>query len=150
MPQSFACLHYHLVFSTKNREPFLSAELRPRLFEYFGGILRAHGGCLVAAGGVEDHVHLLAGLSREMAVAEALRLLKANSSKWVHETGAGPAAFAWQTGYAAFTVSLSKKGTVKRYLARQEEHHRTQTFQDEYRALLRRHRIAFDERYLWD
>jgi REP element-mobilizing transposase RayT len=168
MPQSFACLHYHLVFSTKNREPFLSAGLRPRLFEYFGGILRAHGGCLVAAGGIEDHVHLLAGLSREMAVAEALRLLKANSSKWVHETGAGPAAFAansskwvhetgagpaafaWQTGYAAFTVSLSKMGAVKRYLARQEEHHRTQTFQDEYRALLRRHRIAFDERYLWD
>jgi REP element-mobilizing transposase RayT len=148
MPQSFACLHYHLVFSTKGREPFLAAKLRPRLFEYFGGILRAHGGCLIAAGGVEDHVHILAGLSREMAVSEALRLLKANSSKWVHEMGT--AAFAWQTGYAAFTVSLSQMDAVKTYLARQEEHHRTQTFQDEYRALLCRHGIAFDEQYLWD
>src|SRR5689334_14386605 len=150
MPQSFACLHYHLIFSTKNREPALSADLRPRLFEYFGGILRAHGGCPVAAGGVEDHVHLLAGLSREMAVAEALRLLKANSSKWMHDAAAGPTGFAWQTGYAAFTVSLSQLGAVKAYLARQEDHHRTQTFQDEYRALLRRHGIDFDERYLWD
>jgi REP element-mobilizing transposase RayT len=150
MPQSYACLHYHLVFGTKNREPFLSVELRPRLFEYIGGILRAHGDCLVAAGGMEDHVHLLAGLSRETAVAEALRLLKANSSKWIHETGAGASAFAWQTGYAAFTVSLSQMGAVKTYLACQEEHHRTQTFRDEYRALLRRHGIAFDEQYLWD
>jgi REP element-mobilizing transposase RayT len=150
MPQSFASLHYHLVFSTKNREPFLRADLHPRLFEYFGGILRAHGGCLVAAGGVEDHVHLLVRLSRDMAVAEALRLLKTNSSKWIHDTGAGPSAFAWQTGYAAFTVSLSQIDAVKDYLARQEEHHRTQTFQDEYRALLRRHGIDFDERYLWD
>jgi REP element-mobilizing transposase RayT len=150
VPQSFACLYYHLVFSTKGREPLLAADLRARLFEYVGGILRAHGGCLVAAGGVEDHVHLLAGLSREMAVAEALRLLKANSSKWVREAAAGPAAFAWQTGYAAFTVSRSRMGAVKTYLARQEEHHRTQSFQDEYRALLRRHGIEVDERYLWD
>src|SRR6478672_3982864 len=113
MPQSFACLHYHLIFSTKNREPLLPAELRPRLFEYFGGILRAHGGCLVAAGGVEDHVHLLVRLSREMSVAEALRLLKSNSSKWIHDTQAGPSAFAWQAGYAAFTVSLSQMDAVK-------------------------------------
>jgi REP element-mobilizing transposase RayT len=150
MPQSFACLHYHIVFSTKGREPSLSADLRPRLFEYFGGILRAHDGCLVAAGGVEDHVHLLAGLSREMAVADALRLLKTNSSKWIHDTIAGAESFAWQAGYGAFTVSLSQMGVVRAYLARQEEHHRTQTFQDEFRALLRRHGIEFDERYLWD
>ncbi len=150
MPQSFACLHYHLVFSTRHREPWLTADLRPRLFDYLGGVLRAHDGCLVAAGGVEDHVHLLARLGREMAVAEALQLLKANSSKWVHETGAGPPAFGWQTGYAAFTVSLSQMDAVKSYLARQEEHHRTQTFQDEFRALLRRHGMDFDEKYLWD
>ncbi len=150
MPQSYACLHYHFVFSTKGRMPLLTAELRPQLFEYFGGILRAHGGCLLAAGGIADHVHLLAGLSREIAVAEALRLVKTNSSKWLHETGAADLSFAWQAGYGAFTVSHSQLDVVRRYLARREEHHRTQTFQDEFRELLRRHGIEFDERYLWD
>ena len=150
MPQSYACLHYHFVFSTKGRAPLLVAELRPRLFEYVGGVLRAHGGCLLAAGGVEDHVHLLAGLSRETAVAEALRLVKANSSKWLHDTGQVDPSFAWQAGYGAFTVSHSQLDVVRRYLAGQEEHHRRQTFQDEFRELLRRHGIEFDERYLWD
>jgi REP element-mobilizing transposase RayT len=149
MPQSFACLHYHFVFSNKNRTPTLVAGLRPRLFEYFGGILRAEGGRLVAAGGVDDHVHLLAGLSREMSVAVALRLLKTNSSRWLHGNAAMPS-FAWQNGYAAFTVNRSQMGAVERYLARQEDHHRKLTFQDEFRALLRRHDIEFGERYLWD
>ncbi len=150
MPQSYACLHYHFVFSTKNRAPLLSGELRPRLFEYVGGILRADGGCLIGAGGVADHVHLLAGLSREMAVADALRLVKTNSSKWLHETGLADPSSAWQTGYGAFTVSHSRIDVLRRYFARQEEHHRTQSFQDEFRELLRLHHVEFDERYLWD
>jgi REP element-mobilizing transposase RayT len=150
MPQSFACLHYHFVFSTKGRAPLLAADWQPRLFEYMGGTLRTMSGCLVAAGGTDDHVHLLARLGRETAVAEAMRLLKSNSSKWIHETFPSFASFAWQAGYGAFTVSFSQLGVVKAYIAKQEEHHRVQTFQDEFRELLRKHEIEFDERYIWD
>src|SRR5262245_19017978 len=103
------------------------ATWQSRLFEYFGGALRSMGGCLVAAGGTADHVHLLCRLNREASLAHTLRDLKANSSKWIHETIPGMAAFAWQTGYGAFTVSLSQVEPLKDYLARQEEHHRKQT-----------------------
>jgi len=150
MPQSFACLHYHLVFGTKGRAPMLVAEWRPRLFEYLGGALRSEGGCLVAAGGTADHVHLLVRLNREVSIADTMRSLKTNSSKWIHETIPMGAAFAWQTGYGAFTVSFSQLEVLKDYLARQEEHHRKLTFEDEFRELLRLHGISFDERYLWD
>src|SRR5262245_21754443 len=150
MPQSFACLHYHLVFSTKHRAALITAELQPRLYGYLGGILRANDGCLLAVGGVADHIHLLARLSREVSVAETLRLLKSNSSKWVHETFPLHSAFAWQNGYGAFTVSYSQLELVKAYIANQEEHHRGMSFRDEFRALLRKHDIEFDEQYLWD
>jgi REP element-mobilizing transposase RayT len=143
-------LHYHLIFSTKHRAPLITADLQARLYTYIGGILGAHNGSLLAAGGMPDHVHLLARLSKEMSVSEALRLIKANSSKWVHETFPEHQAFAWQAGYAAFSVSYSSLPSVKGYLATQEEHHRTVTFQDEVRDFLRRHQIEFDERYLWD
>src|SRR5579871_6066117 len=105
MPQSFAALHCHVVFSTKDRIPFIAPSLQPRLFAYMGGILSPQRTVLIAAGGMPDHVHLLISLSREMAVAEAVRLLKANSSKWLHETFPDLRAFAWQTGYGAFAVS---------------------------------------------
>lgn len=150
MPQSFTCLHYHLIFSTKHRMPLITADLQARLYDYLGGILRAHHGCLLAGGGMPDHVHLLARLSKEMSVSEALRLLKANSSRWVHETLPGLQAFAWQAGYAAFAVGYSALPAVKRYLATQADHHRAQSFQDELRAFLRRHQLEFDERYLWE
>jgi REP element-mobilizing transposase RayT len=150
MPQSFASLHHHLIFSTRHREPVLDGDLLPRLYQYIGGILRAEGCMLVAAGGISDHVHLLASLTREISVAEALRVIKTNSSKWIHETDPARDGFAWQSGYGAFAVSYSHLERVKTYLARQAEHHRTMTFQDEFRAFLKRHNIAFDERYLWD
>ncbi len=150
MPQSFACLHLHLAFSTKNRSPFLTEGLQPRLYEYVGGILRTHKSCLVAAGGMPDHVHLLVDLSRELAVADALRLIKSNSSKWIHETFPDLHAFAWQTGYGAFAVSYSNLDNVKQYLATQAEHHRKMVFQDEFRAFLKRHDIEYDERYVWE
>jgi putative transposase len=149
MPQSFASLHYHLIFSTKHRVPIITAELQTRLYEYIGGILRAHGSCLLAVGGMPDHIHLLASLSKEMSISEALRLLKTNSSKWIHETFPNHSTFAWQTGYAAFAVSYSSLASVKRYLATQAEHHRTVTFQEEIRAFFHRHHIEFDERYVW-
>jgi len=148
--QSFASLHYHIVFSTKNREPFIDSTLQSRLYEYRGGILRNHNGVLLAAGGIPDHVHLLVGLHREMAVAEGVKLVKAHSSKWIHDTFPDRKAFAWQTGYGAFTVSYSNMDQVKRYIAGQEEHHRKRTFKEEFIAFLDRHEIPYDERYVWD
>ena len=97
-----------------------------------------------------DHIHLLASLTREISVAEALRVIKTNSSKWIHETDPTRSGFAWQSGYGAFAVSYSHLGRVEAYLARQTEHHRTMTFQEEFRSFLERHEIAFEERYLWD
>ena len=150
MPQSFTCLLTHLIFSTKYRQPRISAELQPRLFEYFGGTLRNHGCKLLAAGGVPDHVHLLISLSKQLAIADLLRDLKASSSGWIHDTIPEQRAFAWQTGYGAFSVSFSERDHVVHYLARQAEHHRIRTFQEEFREFLDRHGIEYDERYLWD
>lgn len=150
MPQSLASLHFHLVFSTRHREPWISAELQPRLFEYLGGILRNQKGVLIAAGGIEDHVQLLVSLSREVLISDTLRDLKSNSSGWIHKEYPSLSQFAWQAGYGAFTVSFSAIDAVKRYLANQREHHRKHAFQDEFRELLKRHELAWDERYVWD
>jgi REP element-mobilizing transposase RayT len=150
MPQSFASLHHHFVFSTKNREPFITEELQPRLYAYIGGIVRDTKSCLVAAGGMPDHIHLLVDLSRELAVAVALRLIKSNSSGWIHKTFPEQRAFAWQNGYGAFAVSYSNADSVEAYIASQAEHHRKQTFKQEFIAFLKRHKIEYDERYIWD
>ena len=150
MPQSLASLHVHLIFSTKNRVPLITPDLSPRLYEYIGGILRAQCCPLIAHGGMPDHVHLLVSLSREMSVAELVRIVKSNSSGWVHDTFPALNGFAWQSGYAAFAVSFSKVGAVRRYIENQAEHHRSRTFQDELRTILRKHGIEFDERYVWD
>src|SRR5262245_42565380 len=150
MGQSYTCLHYHLVFSTKNRSSIITLEMRPRLWEYLGGIVRGQRGIPVLVGGTADHVHLLVTLRQEPALAAFLRELKAGSSRWVHDTYPADTGFAWQTGYGAFTVSHSGLEVVKAYIANQEEHHRSLTFQDEFRALLSKHGIEFDEKYLWD
>jgi len=149
MPQSFASLHCHLVFSTKHREPYTDAELQPRLFEYIGGIGRNNNCPLIAAGGIPDHVHLLVSLPRTLSVSDAVRLIKTNSSSWIHDE-LGLRDFEWQTGYGAFAVSYSNIEQVKSYLANQAEHHRRQTFQEEFLELLRRHNLTWDERYIWD
>ncbi|MDA0835703.1 MAG: IS200/IS605 family transposase [Planctomycetota bacterium] len=150
MTQSFVCLHVHVVFSTKNRQPFITDDLAPRLYDYMGGVVSNRGGKLLTAGGVADHVHLLISLHKEMAMSEFVRIVKSNSSKWIHETFAELKSFAWQTGYGAFGVSFSDLARVKRYIANQQEHHRRQTFKEEFLELLRRHDMEFDERYLWD
>jgi len=150
MAQSFASLFYHLIFSTKKRVPIITADIEPRLYQYIGGIRRADEGRLLTAGGMADHVHLLVSLSRQMAIADALRLIKTNSSKWMHETFPEQQDFAWQTGYGAFSVSYSNIQTVKQYIANQAEHHRKKTFQEEFLAFLKRHAIEYDERYVWE
>ena len=150
MPSSYTCLRYHLIWSTKHREPLIVDEFRDRLFEYIGGILRGHGGKLLAAGGMPDHVHLLADVSKQQAIADAVRDIKANSSGWIHETFPQHRAFAWQTGYGAFTVSYSNVETVKRYIANQAEHHRVRSFQEEFVEFLRKHEVEYEEKYLWE
>jgi putative transposase len=150
MPQSFACCYFHLIFSTKGRAPLITAAVQPRLFEYMGGILRSQGCALIAAGGMPDHVHLLANLDRQTSVSKAMRLVKANSTRWVHETFPNMAGFAWQTGYGAFSVSASHLEKVEAYLSRQVEHHRKLTFKEEFVTFLERYRVEYDERFLWD
>ena len=150
MPQSFVSLHVHVVFSTKNRIPMIDEELQPRLFEYVGGILRGCDSALIAAGGMPDHVHLLCSLGKRSSISDVVRTVKSNSSKWIHETFERRRQFAWQSGYGAFAVSFSNIEEVRRYLANQAEHHARRSFKDELRALLERHNIEYDERYLWD
>jgi len=150
MPNSYTCLHYHLIFATKNRKPFLQPELRDRLHEYLGGIIRDNQGRLLAAGGMADHVHLLIGLHPGTALSDLLCQVKSSSSKWIHETFAGLRGFGWQDGYGAFSVSSSALEQVRRYIAGQEEHHRTVSFQEEFIEFLTRHNVPYDERYIWD
>lgn len=148
--QTLTCLHYHLVFSTKNRFPQITRDLRQRLYDYMGGIIKGERGLLLSAGGTEDHVHLLVSLPAQPSVADFLRLIKANSSRWVHEMFPHHRTFAWQSGYGAFSVSPSNDEDVRRYITTQAEHHRRITFQEEFLEFLRRHEIPFDERYIWE
>jgi putative transposase len=150
MPQSFICLHAHIIFSTKKREPLITAEFAPRLFEYIGGICRGEGNALVGAGGTADHVHLLVSFGKQACASDLVRDVKSNSSGWIHQQFPQLRGFAWQAGYGAFAVSFSQIDQVRGYLARQEEHHRVHSFQEEFLAFLKRHRIAYDERYIWE
>ncbi|RCS44619.1 IS200/IS605 family transposase [Bremerella cremea] len=150
MPQSFAGVYVHLIFSTKKRQRWIDAAWAPRLQEYLGGILRERKCELLAAGGVEDHIHLLISLSREITLAALVRDVKSISSHWVHQCIAESQEFAWQQGYSVFSVSQSALDDVKRYIAQQAEHHRQRSFRDELLMFLEKHGIPFDERYMWD
>ena len=147
MSSTHLSLHYHLVFGTKHHTPSISLEWRDRLHAYFGGTVKTQGGIPEAIGGVADHMHLLVGLRATHCLADVLRDIKRASSLWVHEE-IGDRSFAWQDGYGAFTVSASQRENVRRYIERQEEHHRKATFRDEYLALLQKSGVEFDERFL--
>ncbi|MFO0897324.1 MAG: IS200/IS605 family transposase [Pirellulales bacterium] len=148
MPQSFSSLHVHVVFSTKDRTPLIRPELASRLHPYLGGISNELACPAVAIGGMPDHVHMLVDLSRERTVADVVRTIKTNSSKWMRQE-LGERRFVWQTGYGAFAVNRSNLEDVKGCIADQAEHHRIRTFQEEFRMLLEKHGLEFDERYLW-
>jgi putative transposase len=150
MPQSFVSLPVHLVFSTKNRVPLILDEMQSRLYEHIGGILREQKCRLVAAGGMPDHIHLLVLLSKQVALCELMRDMKSASSKWIHDTFPREQDFSWQAGYGAFAASHSNMPQVTRYIANQAQHHRAQSYQDEFISLLTKHEIEFDERYLWE
>jgi len=151
MPQSLARVVLHVVFSTKNRVPFLrDAVIRERLHGYMAGALQSIGCEPILIGGVEDHVHVLCNLSRTVTIAGLVEEAKKGASIWMKEQGAAYEDFYWQGGYGAFSVSESKVENVRRYVATQAEHHRTVSFQDEFRVLCQKHGVAIDERYVWD
>ena len=148
MSNTYTSLNYHIVFSTKKREPWLVPDIRERLWPYLGGIARENGMKALEIGGVADHVHLLLSIPASMALSKAVQLIKGGSSHWMKETFPKVTGFAWQDGYGAFTVSQSQLDAVREYIRNQEEHHRTKSFAEEYRAFLERHQVEFDERFL--
>jgi putative transposase len=147
MASTYLSLHYHLVFGTKNREAFVAPDWRHRLHEYLGGTIRGLDGYPEGIGGVADHVHLLVGLKSTHCLADVLRELKKASSAWVHDE-IGLRAFAWQEGYAAFTVSATSREPVKHYIANQDEHHRVKSFREELVETLDKAGIEYDPQYL--
>jgi len=149
MGHTFTNLLLHVVFSTADRAPMISDAMRQDVHAYLGGILREIHAVPIMIGGTNDHVHLLLRLPGNLALADCMRVLKTNSSRWVKEKWKERESFAWQGGYGAFSVSESSRGTVVRYIQNQVEHHRSMSFQDEFLGLLRRHGVDFDERYLW-
>ena len=149
MSHSYTNLLNHIVYSTKNRKPFIDSALESRLFPYFGGIVRQLGGKLYVVNGVEDHVHLLAELPPSIAVSEAIGKIKGSSTHWIHESFPDRAEFEWQRGYAAFSVSKSNVPAVARYIEKQKAHHTKVSFPEELERLLRRHGVVIDARHRW-
>lgn len=150
MPQSLAQILAHLVFSTKNREAVIGDDIRDELRAYIGGIVENHKGTLLSAGSVADHIHLLIAMPRTCAPADLVQEIKTGSSKWLKTKAERYVQFHWQSGYGIFSVSPSHRAALERYIADQAEHHRVVTFQEEYRRLLKKYGIQYDERYVWD
>lgn len=149
MGHSYVSSLYHVVFSTKERRKQIDVELQSRLWPYLGGIARENDIKALAVGGVEDHVHLLLSLPSTRAIAKAVQLIKGGSSKWIHNEFLAHGDFAWQEGYGAFSIGISQVDDTVRYIANQAEHHRTKTFEEEFLAILERHGIGYDPRYIW-
>ena len=151
MAQSLAQLWTHLIFSTKERYPFLSDPTgRADMHGYLARVLRTHDCPTLEVGGCDDHVHALVALSRNQSIAQIVKEIKRTSSAWIKTVERRYSKFHWQNGYGAFSVSQSHVSQVRNYILHQEQHHRRKTFQDEFRAFLKRYEIEYDERYLWD
>jgi len=148
MAHTFTNLLTHVIFSTKGRTPSIQPEWRPALHAYLGGIVRELEGRVITVNGTADHVHLLLFLPAALSISQALRVLKANSSRWINRSGGTKRNFAWQTGYGAFSVSQSSALAVVKYINAQETHHRSLSFEEEFVMFLKKHRIEYDERYL--
>lgn len=148
MASTHTSLHYHVVFSTKNREAVIGPQVREDLHAYLGGIVRGMEGVAYAVGGTNDHVHVFLGLKATHCLANVMRELKADSSKWL-KTEKSVHNFSWQEGYGAFTVSAPDLERVKQYVLNQEEHHRVKTFKEEYVAMLHKGLVDYDDKYLW-
>ena len=150
MPQSLARVLVHLIFSTKSREPFLSDDIRRELHPYMATILKGMDSSAILINSVTDHAHVLFHLSKNHALCDVIETLKKDSSKWIKTKGRAYRNFHWQSGYEAFSVSQSNVVKVVEYIENQREHHRRRTFQEEFRAFLKRYQVRYDERYVWD
>ena len=150
MPQSLSQVLLHIVFSTKNREPWISEPLQPRLHAYLAGACRAMKSEALRVGGTDNHVHIACTLPRTLTVSRLLEEIKKSSSQWVKNQDDGNRQFAWQGGYGAFSLGQSQLPALVRYIDNQREHHRIRSFDDELRELLEKYGVAYDERYLWD
>jgi putative transposase len=138
----------HLIFSTKQRKPLIKPQIRSDLFAYLGGIVRQLRSTALIINGTDDHVHLLLRIRPAHSIAEIARVIKTNSSGWIHAKGHRE--FAWQAGYGVFSVSESSIPAVTKYIATQDEHHKRHSFQEEFVAFLKKNKVAYDERYIWD
>jgi putative transposase len=150
MPHTTTNLLVHFIFSTKQRCALIKPDFEKDLHAYLGGIIRQIGGTALCINGTQDHVHLLVRVSANRSIADVARLIKTNSSRWVHERWPEYHLFAWQTGYGAFTVSESGANAVRDYISNQQEHHKARSFQEEFLAFLNKNGITVDEGYLWD
>ncbi|MEO8738002.1 MAG: IS200/IS605 family transposase [Edaphobacter sp.] len=150
MPQSLSFVLVHLIFSTKDRRPVLDASICPALYAYLATVVRNAKCECYRVGGVADHVHLAVRLSRTANIAELVKQVKSSSSKWLKTQSPAQSKFAWQRGYGAFSVGPTDLEALIRYIDTQQMHHRKQTFQEEFRAFLKKYGIECDERYLWD
>jgi len=149
MSQSYVNLLYHIIFSTKDREPIITPKYQPRLYEYIGGIVRKQGGIALAINGMEDHVHLFAKLRQDKALSDMIRDFKSHSSGWMRKVFPDLKDFTWQNGYGVFTVSASQAASVRKYIEDQKQKHQSRTFEREFVSFLQANEIEFDERYLW-
>lgn len=149
MGHSFSSNLYHVIFAAKGRRPLIKPEFQSRLCEYMGGVAREEFGRALAIGGTENHIHGLIVVRPDVAIAQALRKWKSLSSGWVHQTFTGSQDFGWQAGYGSFSVSESSKAAVAAYIARQQEHHKVMSFEEEFVKFLERHQVPYDPRYLW-
>ncbi|MCC5846836.1 MAG: IS200/IS605 family transposase [Verrucomicrobia bacterium] len=150
MPQSFHQLYAHIIFSTKHREPFMDASVRPNMQAYLATLCRDAGCPWVVVGGVEDHVHVAADLGKKLRSIDLIAHIKKESSSWIKKQGNAYHRFYWQDGYALFSFGAIQRDDVEQYIRNQEEHHRKKTFQEELLSFLKRYEIPYDERYIWD
>jgi putative transposase len=150
MAGKYLSLLVHFTWSTKRREPWLEMEMRNDLYSFIGGIMKNKNARLISAGGMFDHIHLFASMPSTISIADFVNVVKSNSSRWIHQYSSRLRESSWQEGYGAFSVSKPEEIKVVRYISNQEEHHRKRTFKEELVALLEKHGIEYDKRYIWD
>jgi putative transposase len=149
MANTYTSLHYHIIFGTKKRIPWITPDIQPRIWEFIGGIARKRKMKALRVGGVQDHAHILVGAPPTLAPSTIAQIIKGDSSKWIHSEFRNMGRFEWQDGYGAFSVSGADLPEIISYIETQPEHHRVRTFQEEYLEYLQRHGIQYDEKYLW-
>ena len=149
MAQSLSKLYVHIVFHVKNNDVIIRPEDEKELYAYIGGIIKANEAVPIIINGTENHLHILTTMSKNLSLAKFVEEIKRNSSLWIKSKGQHYQSFAWQGGYAGYSVSQSKVAIVEKYIENQKEHHKTETFQDEYVKFLQKHNVDFDEKYLW-